>query len=359
MPYVWPLIHDILANPVLKVERESRSIHPSSMGILLDRDGRVQRFGGCDRAEYYRLRRYPTQRVPMDFDGRFATSVGKLTEDIMKDVFQRGWVYVGDEVPVTIERKSAKGTRYRISGRIDLIIKDPKTGYPIFLELKTPGDYKAPGNCERKNGPKALKSVQLKDTPYLPDLGYVVQVMPYLWWAREELGLVDPEFNILIYTRGYRKKGEHIVRFHRDDSIVIENADGVTHMPDLTMARVFEDTDRLADAVRAGEEPMRPFERQYSHGTIMRMFEAKAMTKGDYEAVAKQLEKDPNAEVVLLDANKNPKGDWNCNPKWCPYYHGCYGNEPTFQPGGGKLNPTIQAATTPTEIQVHNPENPV
>lgn len=318
--YVWPIIHDILNNPPISIARESNTLWPSAMGVTIDVNGWPTRIGGCNRKQYYRLLRYPQDPSSIDFPGEVKRRFGDFASQFMADIFKTGWLYIGDEIPAVIPRRTPGGVKYKISGKIDIMIRRAEgDNWPILIEVKSKGQFAENGLCKPTRG-----NAYTAPKPLMPDLGEVIQCMPYLEWARTDLGIDDPEIHLMYLTRDRVSLGEHIVRFNTDDSIIVENAGGVHHISELTLPLVYADTDALVDSVRAKTVPDRPYVGQWSNEYLAHKLQFKGLNKSDTEAVRRGIQSG-KAEPYIQ------KGDWQCN--YCEYRSGCDGHNMSFEPG--------------------------
>lgn len=309
---VLELVSKTLMNPRFEVEKKSPAFWPSETGITLTVDGHQVREGGCNRKLYYRYLDYPKDGRGIDLRGAVATTTGHTLQGIFTEALKKARVYLADETPIWVTRKTPSGIKYNISGSIDITIQDPNDpehGRPWFLECKSMNPWKAKQYCE-----------PTKDGKLAPRVSDVLQVFPYLDWARTVAGVEDPEAHIIYVAQDGSCFGEQVVRFGANDCAIIENQVGRLEWPDVNLGALYADFDATAEAIRSRVPPERPYTKQYSNARLASMLKLGELNKTDSATVLKRMQ--DNYEGPWL-----AKGDWECT--YCPFATGCYNG---FQP---------------------------
>lgn len=304
---VLEIVAKTLANPRFEVEKKSPSFWPSEGGIVLQLDGEQVREGGCNRRLYYRFLDYPKDGRGIDLRGAVATTTGHTLQGIFTEALKKARVYLADETPIQVKRTTPSGIRYSVSGSIDITIQDPNDpdhGRPWFLECKSMNPWKAKQYCEPTKGGKLS-----------PRVSDVLQVFPYLDWARTVAGVEDPESHIIYVAQDGSCFGEQVVKFGPNDCAIIENQVGRLEWPDVTLGALYADFDQTAEAIRVRKEPERPYTLQYTNDRLAKMLKWGELNKTDSAVVKKRME--DGYQGAYLE-----KGDWECS--YCPYASGCY-----------------------------------
>ncbi len=321
-----------LLNPRLAVEKKSPTFWPSEGGLTMSLDGRTWREGGCNRKLYYRYMGYPTEQRGNTLDNALILNNGHTVQAYLENVLKIGRVWLGSEVPIQVTRTIQDVGRYVISGAIDIIVQDPDTGRPIFVECKTTGSYGARDGL-----------VQAKAGRLAPKIDHVLQVMPYLDWARNEGGIQDPEFHVIYIERDHMKGAEHIVRLGPDDRAMVENEVGLQVWDDVTLGRLYADFDQTAVAVKEKQIPDRPFQLKYDRATVLWLYEHGKLFAAEMKAVASALKKGIDGPII-------DKGDFAC--KVCPFKYQCWGTAiPSAEPAAfAKIDSSETSGDTPGVI---------
>jgi hypothetical protein len=328
------LVEETLHNPRLEVEKKSSAFWPSEGGITYELHGRPYREGGCNRSVWYRLTGQKKDGRGSSLKSLIEQGFGHYVQSRLAETAKQGRFFLGEEVPIQLTRRKGD-LLYAISGSIDIIIQDPTTGRPVILEIKTTG--KAFFGQVRPT----------KEGVMRPNTSHVIQVLPYLEWARTEGGIQDPEAHLFYVDRVEADYGEHIVRLNQQGQAVVENDVGIETWEAISMPALYADFDTTALAVREGVPPPRPYTPQYDNVRLKWMYDNGLLNKTDTEKLRKGLEKNddylsPDSPPVLA------KGDYPC--KWCPFLKTCYGS---VTPGfGGNIFNMPTAESGPAEVPV-------
>lgn len=329
---VLEIVSRTLAHPRFEVEKKSPAFWPSEGGIVLTVDNMQIREGGCNRRMYYRFLDYPKDGRGMDLRGAVSTTTGHTLQGIFTEALKKARVYLADETPIQVTRRTASGIRYYISGSIDITIQDPNDpehGRPWFLECKSMNPWKAKQYCEPTKGGKLE-----------PRVSDVLQVFPYLDWARTVAGVEDPESHIIYVAQDGSCFGEQVVKFGPNDCAIIENQVGRLQWDDVTLGALYADFDKTAEAIKARQVPDRPYTVQYSNERLAHMLKHGDLNKTDAAVVQKRIQ----------DGYQGPyleKGDWQC--AWCPFLTGCYNG---FQPDRQRVSPIREDISLSQKVEM-------
>lgn len=313
MKDIFEIIDDITVKPLVVSTRKSSGFYPSSASVSwLNAQGELKTEGACLRAEWYSAKSFPGTAVtsPQMEDKK---AIGDWFSQRFVEKFKRAGLYVGDEV-------SFYHDDIGVSGRVDIIIKDPyKAPSPparplpkdcIGVEIKSLGGY--------MNTKGTVFST--KDTPLMPKIEHILQVMLYLDYYRN-FGL--NRWLIIYQDRESMEKSWHLVTLNETGNPIVSNDSGVKTL-DFTIAMVKERYRQLKAAIDSNIIPNRDYALQYSNQKILDMKEAGILSKTDTEKINRILTKYKNVSEI-----KDPlitKGDWRC--RYCAYVQTCWSNDP-------------------------------
>lgn len=309
---LWQVLDDVHLNPKVRANRLSYAQWPGEGGVTVEYDGRRIRFGGCRRRAFYRYKNYRPDQWGVDFSSYWKMNAGNIIQDMIGNDFKASGIWMASELPVSLIRKGDFGV-YRISGRIDEVIRNPGTGNIEIVEVKSTGVWGEAGKITPKPG-----------KPFLPEVDHVLQVMPYLDWLRlpNQGPIKNPVCNILYFSRE-GGKAQHRVYFGNDDEIIIENSAGQHPWPHIRLPDLYADFDSKAAFFAANEVPERDFEMKWSRETVIWKKDHGELNKTQTKEVEKKLAAGETGDLI-------DKGDWQC--AFCPYQLGCYGHRPEFGP---------------------------
>lgn len=315
----WDILDWGLNNPVLREYRQTTSFEPSSAGITLEPEpGLKIRHGGCPRKAYYSHRGYPKDPGVDDWASLYKRTGGDFVTSQMGSILSRSWLLIGQEIRVTIVRQTSKGHIYRISGRIDLCVRNPDTNGPIFIECKLRSEYGKNGIIESRK-----ENDYLCHMPLAAGIAEIPQSAIYYDFIRSEMGIANPDYRIIYMSRESATRSEHFLTIEPDGQIVISNIEGTIRTPGLTLGAIYEDADNLMDMVFEGTVPDRPFSLQWSDQRLRYEHRRKGLrNKAQYEEVKAWVAKGGTPPAI---------GDeFPCH--WCDYFKGCMGEREGFVP---------------------------
>ncbi len=313
--------------PAIQGNKKRSSNHPSSASVSWEEDGETKVAGACQRAEYYAYTLEDNQINIGAASARMSRilQVGNMYESMFIEEFKASGLYVADQVPFYIDE-------YNISGRIDLIIRDPyipwtpvqphKKGSLIGIDFKTLGGY---------YGAKG-KIFSTKDTPLEAGVENVLQMMIYLYYFKK----MDITKWVIFYIDRALGTSEanpdhwntFVVELDENGHAVISHEEGTYTLDRFSVYDILERYKNLTKAVESKTLPKRDYEIQYSNQKILSLYDKGLLNKKDTETITKIISKKKNRDS-LLSKDEPPllkKGDWKCS--YCQFASVCYSNRP-------------------------------
>lgn len=342
MQDIIQIIDDITVNPMVSSVRKSSGFYPSSASVKFnDPVFGSKVIGSCLRKEWYSFQGYATS------DGTTAEAedkkaIGDYISQRFVEKFKVAGLYVADEVSFFHEEMN-------VSGRIDILIKDPyKAPKPpqrpatqdlIGVEIKSTGGY------HNIKGP--IQST--KDTPLAPKLEHILQVMVYLDYY-SKFGI---DRWILIYQdRDSMRKQWHKVSIADDGSAVIVNQEQTHVYKHINIGAIKSRYNDLAKYLAQKELPPRDYAMQYSNKYIYDLYKGDLLTKTNAAKVEKIVTKyttnktlDLNTIEPILDM-----GDFQC--RYCQYKSMCWSESPTKQMAPAPVQaPDVEQNSEPDDAE--------
>lgn len=323
---VWDVINQKLMNPLINVEKVSRSFWARDMGATVTEvAGDLQytsRIGGCRRALYYRIYDYPKTEPAETWRSYWVKNNGHVVESMAIEILKQARVYVGDEVPISMFRRTPGDNIYEISGRIDGVIQDPYTGKPVFIEFKSKGTF----SPKTLYGPSGNKQM-------MPEPSEVCQVMPYLYWASISPQDVEDPAMHMCYTTRDGMTGEHVIRINKEGNAVIENDSGIFEWHHLNIHKMLADADATVDNIFNHEIPDRDYMIVWDNAKIDWLYRTDQLRATDKKIVEKK--KAANEGGTWIEGS-----DSACH--FCAYKSGCWGDDPNFVPGRNLMSKSFK-----------------
>lgn len=333
----WAALDSITMDPPIKNRRRSFSMWAGEAGLSVDVDGRMVRYGTCRRKMYYRYKNYAPDSWGVGFAAKMKMDFGNWVSDRMVDGMKMLGLYRDHETNVMIIREGEEFGRYSITGRIDILVRDPELKKPVIIEVKTTGGFMEAG-CIKPT----------KNKPLMPRVEHVLQTMPYMDWLQmPKQGVKNPQA-VLMYMSRDGNRSSHWISFAGDGSVVINNVAGRYTWPHISLGAMYADYDSRAVSLVKNEVPARDYELRYSRDTVIWKLEHNEFSERDAKAAQKALN-DSDAEFPIDD------GDFDC--AYCDFQKLCYGmrpdegpipedvsstfNEPTAEPGGALETPKV------------------
>ena len=310
------ILNSYRQNPPVNVPpKTSTGFYPSAASVeYIDPDTGVSVVSGeCLRKTFYYKMGYPSAGVTDARRSRIM-EMGNLISNMIVDDAKRAGVYIADELPFT-------DTDNNISGRVDLIVKDPfscpntldrpSPEHLILIEIKSMGGY------YNVKGPM----VSTKDTPLRPKMDHLLQIMVYANYYRK-YGV--QKYILLYVNRENMDIVTHNISINDNGNPVISNDEGVTTLPYITLDNIISRYKKLSFYISKNELPPRDYSIQWSNTRIIRELNASNLNKTETEIVKKK--------VQALGAITNDiapvlqKGDWQC--QYCEFSQTCWSNDP-------------------------------
>lgn len=314
------------SNPPVAQVRRQTFLYPSSASIeWTDEHGVLRKHGACLRQQWYRFLRYPED--PGEVSARISRirDLGDVISEMYVQDFKNAGIYVADEVSLFMDD-------IRVSGRFDIMIKDPYTapkppGAPepkdmIGIEVKSIGGY------HKIKGP----ILTTRDTPLKPIVEHVLQSMLYLHYY-SQWGLT--RWSLLYVNRENMDDRYHTLIFQPDGSIRIVNESGVFDWTHITIQGIKDRYRTLWKHIEDETIPPRDYDLQYSNTKICSMYARDEFLKTDKATVERGLRKVRKIkgikEIQPISWNSDDiplivKGDQAC--QWCNFAKTCWSDTP-------------------------------
>lgn len=287
--------------------RKYSSFYPSSARIeyTCPDTGLVEVAGTCMRQQWYTLKGYPTPEADNPRFNRIRELGDIIHEMFFRDAMHAK-IHEAHEVQFYIEEEN-------ISGRIDLMVKDPINNDRIIIEIKTIGGYY---KCK---GP----IFSTKDTPLAPILEHLLQVLVYAHHYRKH----GVEKYVLLYcNRENMEYTTHNITFDDDDVIRITNDDGSFRMEHITIEGVLNSYRELDNHLKNDTLPDRDYTLAWQNDKIIAYYNANKYTnKTDPKKIEDALKaKTPH---TVNDPPIIAKSDWQCT--YCDFAEECWSDKTT------------------------------
>lgn len=311
------ILNSYRENPPVNVPaKNSPGFYPSAASIeYIDPDTKLSIVKGeCARKTFYSKMGYPIVSTTDARRSRIMDMGNYLSNMLVEDA-KRAGIYIADELPFT-------DVPNNISGRIDLIVKDPfscpKTldrpspEHLILIEIKSVGGYYNVKGC----------MTSTRDTPLRPKIEHLLQVMVYANYYRK-YGV--NKYVLLYINRENLEIVTHNISINDNGNPVITNDAGTETLTYITIDGVMNRYAKLSKYIADKELPPRDYSLQWSNQRILRELTAGTLSKTDTEIVNKKVQAlgvITNEMAPLLQ-----KGDWQC--QYCEYATTCWSNDPT------------------------------
>lgn len=291
----------------------SGNFFPSEASVVYtDKHGDKEVGGACLRKSWYRLKGFSPE--PHSAYSQYIFQMGHNFED---DICK----YLG-EMKLLLEREHkffVDTFGFPIKGALDVIISDPTTEKPSFLELKTVYGYYAAkevlGNKKEKGYPKL--SHLLQTFLYLVLFSPERQALPRII-ERGENGedvvsdTISPYVfsagRMLYFFRDSMKRVSFLIEAKRVGNNIYPVINGEL-IKTFSFRDIIERYMLLKQFINGDTPPPRDFERQYSKEKIR-----------DYRAKGKI----SDSKVKEWERGKSMLGDPLCSDTYCPYYKTCW-----------------------------------
>lgn len=286
--------------------RTFRGFYPSSASIAIPVDvaGDVVH-GKCLREEFYLRKGFPVTNPPSAYT-ELIWDLGKAAEGVVLDAWKRMGVYVASN-----EKFGISFGELSVSGEIDAVLKEPKTGQMFGVEVKSiygyVGEKEVFGNSSTKGYPKLSNLMQCFLYAYVfrPGNG-----------ERTEL----PYFKIFYISRGSAETADFTVRAVSVNGDWYPEVDGQIDKR-IALSKMLERWNTLTRYLEKNELPPRDYAIKYNDYQIELYYHAGLISDSAYDKWKK------GKSTTLA----NRPGDWNCN--YCHFKSLCYSNNPPDIPG--------------------------
>ncbi len=306
-------IYKAFASQSISQVRPNTGLYPASASIKI----KDTQYGSCHRQEYYRWYRYEPTSV-VDPEGVLTTTLGDSIHRMVAELLRNN-VHETDIVVLSEEQAFFDSTEF-ISGRIDLFLKDLKTGLLHGCDVKSVGEYKAGMVIDQPDIQHILqcavyldqynKSAKLNNSKPVQD--WIV-----LYIARNE------SWKLKKYPHGsvFKYMWQFSIDLEKGYVTVTSQSGSRKEYPEITIEKIYEQYRILMSKIKSKTLPDRDFQIQYSEERITGMYKSDQLNKTNGAIVEKWLEKGAKAGELKLDI-----GDFQC--KFCQWSALCYSETP-------------------------------
>lgn len=326
------LVDSITVKPYVTTTKTMSGLYPTSASVQYVKNNETITVGQCLRNLWYKFQNYPftSENTAESID---KMNIGEWFSDNLIERFKQLGLYVADEVPFT---DPTTGVR----GRIDIIIKDPNKAPKapnrplpsqlIGIEVKSTGGY------HNIKGPV----ISTRDTPLMPKIEHVMQVMLYLNYYKEYN--LDT-WVIIYYDRESLRKQWHKVTLDTNGSPVITNAQQSITLSDITIKGINERFNALKLHVSNNTIPNRDYQLQYSNSYLKKLADQGELNETETKSVLKKVEKYKGSNINEIQP-LIIKGDSECG--YCSFKELCWSENPTRR----------APVTVPVKVEKETPE---
>lgn len=285
MELVKLLDEHLSRDSVLTSFRNRTNHYPSQASVKYMHSGYGEEVikGACVRAMYYRC----TGEIQKPFETKtfYTFACGNIFEDYLTEKIKETGTYLDNSVKFF-------NNDIRLSGEIDVLVRDPDTKELVIVEVKTSAGY------------YSIKEIAgNKSTQGKPKPAHLLQLLLYLWEFRDQVSK-----GILFYF-DLEKKGRYqfVVRLHKEGGKHYFSIDDK-----LYKSFAVEDIhDRYREAqgyIDRKELPPADFKKEYTDADVELYYARGELSKTRYENYKRNPE-------------KNPACDWNCS--YCGFLDKC------------------------------------
>ena len=256
-------------------------LNPSGASIeTVNAEGDLEVRGQCMRRRWYKYHGYP--EPPEDLESLLRMTCGEWIAAGVTEVFKRLGLYEGEEIDVIDDEIG-------FSGRIDLLLRDPKFTTEDIVELKTLFTYYSTKMC--------MEEAKLE---------HVLQTVLYLFFTRKAgRDVTDAHLFYIAPSTGQVKIDS--VNLAGDENGIYLNG----KLQDYTIQDILDREVYWKEVKDLGAPPRREFELQYSKDKLKYLADSGKLSKTDTTKFKKS---------GTLD-----KGDFQC--RYCPFAEECWKDE--------------------------------
>lgn len=307
-------VYEAFANPKTSVVKGNSGLYPSSASIEIN----GEKHGSCHRQEYYRWFKYKTTEQS-DPELGLTGLMGESLHEMLVGFLQRH-VEETDIVVLSAEQAFFDSDNF-LSGRIDIFLKDLKTGNLHGCDIKSVGDYKSSVTTEQPDVTHILQCAIYLDQynkSAIKNNSKPVQDWIILYISRAE------NYKLKKYPHGslFKYLWQFSISINSDLSISSTNQYGATtHYPEITLTKIYDRYKTLLKHIKEKKLPNREYEYQYSESRLTGMLQNDKLNKTNSAEVQKWLDKGAKPNELTLDL-----GDFQC--RYCAWKSLCYSSDP-------------------------------
>jgi len=261
--------------------------YPSEASVKwTDRNGIEQCAGACLRQCYFR-RKPEYKPLPTTPYTQWIFALGKAVEQILVEQYKEMGILVANNVKFF-------DPEHKLSGEVDIVLKDPKSGELIVGEVKSGYGYHFVRDVIK--GTRTI-SPSPKTSQLLQTLLYVDILSDYFSYGK-----------MIYYARDAADRTEYDITIMEDGTTGEKRPciDGIVD-PRFTMKDIYDRYALLDTYLQNDEIPPNDYEKVYSKEKVEKLYKLKEVGKTKYEAWQK---------------GKEQVGHWMC--RYCEYNQYCW-----------------------------------
>jgi hypothetical protein len=346
-------VTDYLTRPKMGDQKEPTFYPSEATATYLNKYGETTVVGKCRRSAFFRLVRDLTaydpetyahlqpladelaeKDIPADRYMRWIWEAGNLYETHLTNLAKAAGVFIGEQITVYIPK-------VKVSGRIDLVIVNPRTGKLSVVEAKSIYGH----NADSVFGKELKKFTRLGE----PRDSNLMQIAIYDWWFAS----ARDDFEESRLTYGARDKGtygEFLVRINYTDpdNLYIEykqmlpiHGEWVT--TPMTINSIIRNYQYIQEHIDTNQIPPRDYDLQFTPEQLERQYQDGELTEAETKKHEKlkvvKLREDKKQGIILSEENEAlllkydgkrivkdqkpiEKGNWQC--RLCSARNVCY-----------------------------------
>jgi len=278
-----------MCRPLFQAPRPNY-FYPSEAGIeWTDPHGELRLEGACPRAVFFRLTN-GVKKAPTNPYSEWIFALGKAVEIILVEQWKQMGIWEGSNIKYFDEEHS-------ISGELDCLVRDSKSGELICAELKSIYGYNA-----TRDVIKGTRTIVPK-----PKVANLLQLLLYVDFFKDKVSYGK----LVYYARDSAARREYDVTIREDSSTGLKYpvVDGVVD-PRFTVNDIYKRYEMITECVKRNELPSLHYEKIWDDAKIQHRFKIGEVSKTAMETYTKK---------------GTPIGDWNCS--YCAYEKVCWGEE--------------------------------
>lgn len=344
----WTAIEHLTS--YLERPQQGDSKHPTlwpseATAIKVNDFGEEEVVGKCRRATFFRFAKnnvqfYPQYSylkdliaevdqlsIPTDRYMRWIWEHGRIYEEYVKTMSAKSGIFINEEIPIYIKD-------FNVSGKIDIVVINPRTGKYSIVEVKSIYGHNANSVIGPPNAHRTKTMGQPRDSN-------LMQIGIYEWWYASHDDTYENS-RLLYGARDTGRFAEFSVSIQKQDGLNWICYEGIVPYETpvinsgISIDSILYNYQLIQNSLDAGEIPARDFTIEYSQERITELYSQNRLSKTDtaqYEKIvareAENIERVANGKKPKVDLKPITKGDWQC--KYCKFKNYCYNSDNTVR----------------------------